>query len=240
MFANPLKWSDAAISVLVCDDGAIGRRQLTVALESCDHIEVVAEADGGESALAESIESTPDVVWMGLGLPGLAGVRLIASIAELVPTARFVVMGGPDDDEARTRALRVGAHGAVRREEAPVLAVAVTEHVAWGRPWLETRDLVALQLAHAALSRQAGSVQQQPAPPQLDEHTRRLLDARAGGETSAQVAEREGLDVAAVDGAVANALTLLHRHARTEAMAYAVDNPTSPEPDSGPGDPGPG
>ena len=55
-FADPRKWSDAAISVLVCDDGAIGRRQLTVALEASDHIEVVAEADGGELALAEAVE----------------------------------------------------------------------------------------------------------------------------------------------------------------------------------------
>ena len=226
MFADPGKWSDATISVLVCDDGAIGRRQLTVALEASPHIEVVAEADGGETALAEAIESTPDVVWLGLGLPGLAGVGLIASIGELVPSARFVVMGGPDDAEARSRALRVGALAVVRREEAPALAVAITEQAAWGRPWLEARDMASLRDAHAALARQAASLQQELVVPRLDPDVVELLDSLAGGQTMAEAARARDVEEASVRGAVANALALLHRHARTEAMAYSVGNPS--------------
>ena len=225
LFADPRKWSDATISVLVCDDGAVGRRQLTVALEACDHIEVVAEADGGDAALSEALESTPDVVWLGLGLPGLSAVRTIASVAELVPNARFVVMSGPDDAEARGRALRVGAHAVVRREEAPALAVAVTERVAWGRAWLEARDVAGLRDAHAALGRQAASVQQALAPPRLDPGVAELLDALAEGPSTSEVAQARGLDEAVVEGALADALALLHRHARTEAMAYSVANP---------------
>jgi DNA-binding NarL/FixJ family response regulator len=227
VFADPRKWSNATISVLVCDDGAIGRRQLTVALESSEHIEVVAEADGGETALAEAIESTPDVVWMGLGLPGLAGVRLIASIGELVPGARFVVMCGPDDAEARGRALRVGAMAVVRREEAPALAVTITEQVAWGHPWLEARDLAVLRDAHAGLARQAVSVQQQSVPPRLGAEDLAVLDELAQGRSVPEVAQAHGVASAQVQGTVADALALLHRHARAEAMAYSVANPLS-------------
>jgi DNA-binding NarL/FixJ family response regulator len=227
-FADPRKWSDAAISVLVCDDGAIGRRQLTVALEASDHIEVVAEADGGELALAEAVESTPDVVWMGLGLPGLGGVRLIVSISELVPAARFVVMCGPDDAEDRARALRVGAQAVVRREDAPAAAVAITEQVAWGGAWLEPRDVAVVRDAHAALERQAASVQLQMAPPRLDARTTEFLDALVADHTVAQVAADHEVDPSVVEGALANALALLHRHARIEAQAYAVANPVEP------------
>ncbi len=223
MFGSTDKWSDATISVLVCDDAALARRQLTVALESSDHIEVVAEAADGDSALAEAIESTPDVIWMGLHLGGLAGVRLIASIHELLPAARFVVTCGPDEGEDRVRALKVGASGFVRRDEAPAEAVVITERVAWGFPSLEERDLVALRDAFASFDRQSASVQQQLAPPRLDEASVAVIDALADGMSAAEAAESLGITEPVVEGTLANALELLHRHARSEAMAYAVD-----------------
>ena len=42
----------------------------------------------------------------------------------------------------------------------------------------------------------------------------------------ADAAQARDVEVASVQGAVANALALLHRHARTEAMAYSVGNPS--------------
>lgn len=223
MFGSTDKWSDATISVLVCDDAALARRQLTVALESSDHIEVVAEAADGDTTLAEAIESTPDVIWLGLHLGGLAGVRLIASIRELVPGARFVVTCGPDEGEDRVKALKAGASAFVRRDEAPSEAVSITERAAWGFPSLEERDLVALRDAFASFERQSASLQQQLVPPRLDEASMAVLGALAGGSTVAEAADSLGMSGPAVEGTVANTLERLHRHARTEAMAYAVD-----------------
>ena len=223
MFGSPDKWSDATISVLVCDDAALARRQFTVALEASDHIEVVAEAADTDTALAEAIECTPDVIWMGLHLGGVAGVRLIASIRELVPGARFVVTCGPDEGEDRVRALKAGASAFVRRDEAPAGAIAITERAAWGLTSLEERDLVALRDAFASFERHSASVQQQLAPPRLDGSSTAVLDALAGGMTAAEAAGELGVPEATVEGAVANALERLHRHARTEAMAFAVD-----------------
>jgi DNA-binding NarL/FixJ family response regulator len=223
VFGSTDKWSDATISVLVCDDAALARRQLTVALESSDHIEVVAEAADGDMALAEAIASTPDVIWMGLHVGGLAGARLIASIRELVPAARFVVTCGPDEGEDRVKALKAGASGFVRRDEAPAEAVVITERAAWGLPSVEERDLVALRDAFSSLERQSASLQQQLIPPRLDEASMAVLDALAGGSSVTEVAEALGMSEPAVEGTVADALERLHRHARTEAMAYAVD-----------------
>ncbi len=227
MLGSADKWSDATISVLVCDDAALGRRMLTVALEACDHIEVVAEAADGDVALSEAVQSTPDVIWMGLQLGTLTGTRLIASIGEQLPSARIVVMCGPDDGDVRARALRAGASGFVRREEAPVESVAITEEVAWGGTWLEDRDLVALRDAFESLNRQAGSVQQQLSPPRLDETSQQVLDALAGGQSPGEVAANRATTEATVRGVVANALAHLHRYSRSESMAYAADEQAS-------------
>ena len=50
----------------------------------------------------------------------------------------------------------------------------------------------------------------------------------------ADAAQARGLELASVQGAVANALALLHRHARTEAMAYSVGNPSVGDADGPP------
>jgi len=221
------KWSDATVSVLVCDDAALARRQLTVALEASDHIEVMAEAADSDTALAEAIESTPDVIWMGLHLGGVVVVRLIASIRELVPGARFVLTCGPDEGDDRVRVMKVGALAFVRRDDAPAVAVEITDRAAWGIPTLEHRDLVALRDAFASFERQSASLQQQLAPPHLDAHARSVLDALAEADPDSggvgEVAASLGLSDAAVEGVVASALERLHRSSRTEAMAYAVE-----------------
>ncbi len=222
MFGTASKWSDATISVLICDDAALSRRQLTVALESSDHIEVMAEAAEPESALAEAVESTPDVVWMGLPLAGPSGAPLIAAIREQVPTTKFVVVCGPDEGEDRVRALRAGAFGFARRDETIADAVAITERVAWGHPWLDRKDLVALRDALAGPDAQGGSGSA-GGEPRLDEATMRVLDALAEGKTTFEAAAVTGLSVAAIDGAVANALVRLHRSARGEPFAEAGD-----------------
>ena len=227
MFGAPDKWSDATVSVLVCDDAALARRQLTVALEASDHIEVMSEAADVETALAEAVEATPDVVWIGLHLGGVLVVRLIASIRELVPGARFVVMCGPDEGDDRARALKVGAHAFVRRDEAAAEAVRITDRAAWGIPTLEERDLLALRDAFAAFERQSASLQQQLEPPRLDEHARAVLDALVEGGSVSGAATSLGLSEDAVEGVVASALERLQRHSRTEAMAYAADQKVS-------------
>jgi DNA-binding NarL/FixJ family response regulator len=186
----------------------------------------MAEAADAETALAEAIESTPDVIWMGLHLGGVPVVRLIASIRELVPGARFVVTCGPDEGEDRVRAMKVGAFAFVRRDDAPAVAVEVTDRAAWGVPTLESRDLAALRDAFVAFERQSASLQQQLVPPRLDGHARSVLDAVADAPDAADVGEAAtslGLSEAAVEGVVASALERLHRYSRTEAMAYAVE-----------------
>jgi DNA-binding NarL/FixJ family response regulator len=225
MFGAPDKWSDATISVLICDDAALSRRQLTVALEASDHIEVVAEAADVETALAESLESTPDVVWMGLPLPGPSGARLVSSLLERVPAMRVVVVCGPDDADLRQRSLGAGAFGFARRDEAVADAVAITDRVAWGHPWLDRRDVITLRDAYADLAHRLDGSQPDLSPPRLDPLTAQVLDALAEGQTSFEAAAATGLSAAAIDGAVASSLLRFHRFARAESLVAPRTRP---------------
>ena len=216
------KWSDATISVLVCDDVAHWRRLLTVALQVSPSIEVMAEIDDGDAVLAQVAEAAPDVVWLGLRMPGPGAARLVAAIRELVPSARVAVVANPEESDLRLRALRAGATGIVGRPSAASMAVAVTERLAWGRCVLEVEDLAQLLEAYAGLTRQAGSLQQQLDPPTLSERDHEVLSRLALGATTKDVGAALGLAPATVDQTLAQVVGRLQRYTRTEAVVYAV------------------
>jgi two-component system nitrate/nitrite response regulator NarL len=221
-FVQTWKWSDGITSVLVCDESAWFRRQLIVALEASPGIEVMAEADDAESVVGEIREAAPDVVWLGLRLSGYSGVRLTSAIREMVPTARVVVVAGPEDAEVRARALQAGAVGLVARDDAIAVAVAVTERVAWGRCALAPADLVALGSTFAGLRRQAASIQQHVPMPVLDARQRDVLDRLAHGADPASLASDLDLPLSVVENLVLDAVTKLYRYGRAEALTYAV------------------
>ena len=210
------------VSVLVCEEAPRFRRELIVALEASPNIEVMAEADDGDTVVGQVQEAAPDVVWLGLRLSGSSGVRLTAAIRELVPSARVVVVAGPGDGEARGRALKAGATGVVARDDALDQAVDITGRVAWGRCVLSTVDLAALVETYAGFARQAGSIQQQVPPPTLDAVQQDVLTQLAAGTEIAAVAAATGLSVGSIENLTADAVARLYRFGRTEALAYAV------------------
>ena len=216
------KWSESIVSVLVCDESAIERRRLMVALERSPEIEVIAEADDGEVVLAQIQENVPDVVWLDLRLSGLGAVRLAASILQVVPSVRVVVAAGPDDHDARRRAIRAGAVAVVGREQTGARAAEVTRRVAWGRCELEPADIQGVLATYDSFARQAGSVQQQVDPPILDERQRHVLELLAAERPPAEVAAEVGLPLATVENLVGDAVAKLHHHTRAEAVTYAV------------------
>ncbi len=221
-FVQVTRWSESIVSVLVCNESAIERRRLMVALERSPEIEVVAEADDGEAVLAQVQEHVPDVVWLDLRLSGHGAVQLAASIHQVLPSVRVVVSAGPDDHDARRRAVKAGAVAVIGREQTAARAAEVTRRVAWGRCELEPADIQGLLATYAGFVRHGGSVQQQVAPPTLDARQQQVLELLAAERPAAEVAAEVGLPVATIDNLVGDAVAALHRHTRAEAVTYAV------------------
>jgi DNA-binding NarL/FixJ family response regulator len=75
-----------------------------------DGLEVVGEAADGWETVAQSYNTSPDVILLDLHLPGLSGVEVIQRIHRDAPQARFIVLSTYDHDEDICRALDAGAH----------------------------------------------------------------------------------------------------------------------------------
>jgi DNA-binding NarL/FixJ family response regulator len=169
MIAVERSSSDEPIRVLVADDHPVVRTGLAALLVQQPGVELVAEAENGERAVALYREHQPDVCLMDLQMPVMNGIEAIRAITGEFPEARILALTTYEGDADIRRALEAGAQGylfkdmlvvdvieavrAVRRGE-QVIPQAVAERLAEfpERSDLTKRELDVLQLVARGLS----------------------------------------------------------------------------------------
>jgi DNA-binding NarL/FixJ family response regulator len=97
--------------VLIADDHPVVRAGLAAVITQDPDLEIVAQAENGELAVALYREHQPDVVLMDLRMPQLGGVEAISRITEEFPDARILALTTYEGDADIRRALGAGARG---------------------------------------------------------------------------------------------------------------------------------
>ena len=97
--------------VLIADDHPVVRAGLAAVITQEPDLEIVAEAENGELAVALFREHRPDVALMDLRMPQVGGVEAIDRIMGEFPGARILALTTYDGDADIRRALRAGAQG---------------------------------------------------------------------------------------------------------------------------------
>jgi two-component system LytT family response regulator len=91
--------------VLVVDDEAWARRNLTVLLRHDPDIGAVVECESGSAAIEEIRKSKPDLVFLDVQMPGCGGFDVLELLGSDLPTIIFVTAY----DEYALRAFEAGA-----------------------------------------------------------------------------------------------------------------------------------
>ncbi|MBC7942773.1 MAG: response regulator transcription factor [Chitinophagaceae bacterium] len=99
----------APYRVLVADDHLTVRMGLASMVAARAELELVGQADCGESAVQQYLQLRPDVVLMDLRMPGVDGVAAIQAIRALDDAARIIILTTFDGEEDIYRGLRAGA-----------------------------------------------------------------------------------------------------------------------------------
>ena len=109
------------IRVLIADDQALIRSGIRSLLEAEDDIEVVAEASGGQLAVALAAEHRPDIVLIDIQMPSVDGIEATEQIVadERLDSVRVVILTNFGLDEYIFRALRAGASGFLLKDTEP-------------------------------------------------------------------------------------------------------------------------
>jgi two-component system nitrate/nitrite response regulator NarL len=193
------------ISVLIADDHPVFRNGLAEALRARPELELVGEAEDGESALAEMRRLVPRVAIVDLQLPGMDGIEVAAAAAREGLATRVVILSAFEDRAVIERARAAGVSAylpkagsaqslcdtllAVARGDRPILAEARGE--SGEQPALTARELEILRLT-------------------------------ADGRSAPEIAEALGLSAATVKTHLQHAYEKLGVCERTAAVAQAI------------------
>ena len=103
----------AKIRLLVADDHTLIRQGIAGLLGAQPNMEVIGEVGSGEEAVREAIRTSPDIVLMDIGMPGISGLDATREIKQRAPKVRVLVLTMHDREDYFFQALRAGAAGYV-------------------------------------------------------------------------------------------------------------------------------
>ncbi|NLG74808.1 MAG: response regulator transcription factor [Xanthomonadaceae bacterium] len=135
------------IRVLLVDDHTVVRFGFRLLLEGAADVQVVGEADSGESAYAMYPRCEPDIVIMDLSMPGMGGIEALKRIRTHYPDARLLALSAHDDAMHARRALVQGALGFLSKRSAPEVLLEAVRSVAAGNRYLDPSLAQELALA---------------------------------------------------------------------------------------------
>jgi two-component system, NarL family, response regulator LiaR len=201
------------IRVVIADDHALVRSGLETILLLFDDIELVAQADDGEEAVALCERTLPDVVLMDLVMPGVDGVAATREILRRCPATRVLVLTSFSDEALIESALSAGAIGYLMKDiSGDQLAEAIRD-ACRGRPTL------APAAAEVLMHRVSAPL---PVGSDLTSRERQVLILVAEGLTNAEIAERLVVSLSTAKTHVSSIISKLGASSRTEAATIAV------------------
>lgn len=114
------------IRLLLVDDGDMFREGLATLLATEADLEVIAQANNGEKAIALTAQLQPDVILMDIQMPVCDGVTATREICQRYPWMRILVLTTFDDDEYIGKSLQAGAKGyLLKRKPIEEMATAI-------------------------------------------------------------------------------------------------------------------
>ena len=207
------------LRVLVVDDHDLFRTGLRNLLEE-EGVNVVGEAENGETAIRLASDLTPDVVIMDLTMPGAGGVETTRRLSNLAPLSRVVVLTISADDDDVMNAVMAGACGYLLKDSS------IQELIAGIRAASEGESLISPQIAAKVLQRLRAQSKDADAAEtiraELSDRELQVLKLIANGKDNAQIARELFISPKTVKNHISNILMKLQIENRIQAAVYAV------------------
>ena len=207
------KISSDRIRVVIVDDHLMVRRGLATFLKVSKNLELVGEADSGESAIELCAELKPDVVLMDMVMQSMDGAAATRLIRKQSPATQVIALTSFKDDILVKSALQAGAISyLLKGVSASELAQAIQAAHA-GRPTISAEATEALI--------QAASQDVVPGH-DLTEREREVILLMVEGLNNTQIAGRLVVSPSTIKSHVSSILAKLGVTSRTEAVALAI------------------
>jgi DNA-binding NarL/FixJ family response regulator len=207
------------IRICLVDDQALVRGGLRALLGLFEGIEVVAEADDGEAAIAAVLSSSPDVLLLDVRMPKLNGVDVLEALAKqnrLPPTLLLTTF---EDDAALVCGVRAGARGYLLKGVSPETLVEAIRILAGGGTYLYAPPVSATARTNVKGSWRDNAFD---TPEPLTEREQEVLRLMASGIGNREIADALLLSEGTVKNHISSIFSKLGVTDRTKAVLHAI------------------
>jgi DNA-binding NarL/FixJ family response regulator len=203
------------IRVVLIEDQRQTREGLAALIGGSPGTQVVGRYGSGEEALADVTTQQPDVVLTDLGLPGIQGVDVVASLRRLLPNTPILVLTVHGEDHFVFDALCAGACGYLLKDVEPSRLLAAIREVHLGGAPMSPE-----------VARRVVSMFQKFASPRsvsgLSERELQVLRLLAEGDSYKTCADRLAVSIDTIRFYVRRIYERLHVHSKSEAVIKAL------------------
>lgn len=212
------------IRVLIVDDHPLFRQGLRQVVESDSLFDLIGEVGDGKTALELIQEKKPDVAVLDVNLPGMSGLEVARELQRQRTSTLIIILTMYKEEETFNRALDVGVHGFVLKENAvddirnALLAVSRGEH------YLSPSISGYLARRHTRSQQLAA---QKPGLHDLTRAELRILKLISEKKTSRQIAAELFISIRTVEAHRANICTKLDLSGSHSLLQFALENRSS-------------
>jgi two-component system response regulator NreC len=206
------------LRVFVADDHAVLRDGLKALVSGQPDMEVVGEAENGQSTYEMVKELAPDVVLMDISMPELNGVQATELLRRDCPRSKILVLTAHKDKGYLDRLLRVGASGFILKLSAAEELIGAIRLVAEGSTYLDPQMVDRIAEGYIRSKTLKGEVRQR----ELTSREEEVLQLIARGYSNKEISTQLKISVKTVESHKANLMQKLELRSRTEIVRYAV------------------
>jgi two-component system, NarL family, response regulator len=217
MIAPPLK-------LLLVEDDELFRLGLLTRLQQEPGVEVLAEAEDGETAVELVKHHIFDLVLLDVGLPGIGGIEACRQIKSYNPDLPVLILTSRTEEALTTRLIAAGAQGYCLKGIAAQTLFLAIRSVATGASWwdpIATAEIRA-RLQHPFHKQLSPGSEVQSDTTHLTQREREILNLIAAGQTNHQIAEILYITPGTVRVHVHAILKKLGVHDRNQAVVVAA------------------
>lgn len=207
------------LKILLVEDDELFRLGLRVRLQQEAELEIVAEAEDGETAIEMVKRHAVDVVILDIGLPGLGGIEACRQIKSIAPTLPVLILTSHTQKALINRIIEVGAQGYCLKGAPSQTLILAIRSIAAGASWW---DSAATTEIRAAFEHHSTESNPEKSANELTQREQEILALIVDGKTNQEIAQELYIAPGTVRVHVHAILQKLDVRDRTQAAVIAI------------------
>ncbi|UAC49614.1 response regulator transcription factor [Bacillus aquiflavi] len=204
------------LKVLLVEDQAIVREGIKMMLEQDDNIQVISEAENGQTAIEQMEKFIVDLVVMGIRMPVMNGIEATRKMKQRWPNVKILILTTFNDDEYALQALKEGASAFLLKSAEPQKLIQAVYSCMRGG--IAIHEEVAAKVLPRLLKKETRLDVTVPLSPRELSVTKLVGE----GKTNKEIAAELYLSIGTVKNNITHILHKLELRDRTQLAIYAV------------------